>query len=128
MIKKLVLIIGMTILPFFIYAQADSQRENPEYRDVFCQIIVEQKFMSSKMKMSVDYGLESSSWVGSFGKVRDEQSGKVKKFNSQVDALNYMTEEGWTYVSSMVLMNQSALGATYAFYYLLRRQIPFAGY
>ncbi len=112
---------------FLIYAQPENQGEHPKYRDVFCQIIVEQRFMSNKMKMHIDYGNQSNLWIGTYAKVRDEQSGKIKNFNSAVDALNYMTEEGWTYVHSFVVENQTSMGNMYAYYYLLKRQIPFEG-
>ena len=83
--------------------------------------------MSSKMKLRVDYGTQSNSWLGSYGNVRDEQSGKIKSFNSTVDALNYMTEEGWTYVHSFVVTESSDMGNILSYYYLLKREIPFEG-
>jgi len=128
--KGLIFLMGLMFFSFSVNAQEvkSETRDKPKTRDVYCQIIVQQKFMSSKMKMFVDYGEDVDSWIGNYGKVRDEQSGKVMSFHSQVDALNYMTEEGWFYVNSFIVAAPTGMGGvTLQFYYLLKREIPFEG-
>ena len=115
--KVVSLVIALMLSVSFSFGQTESKN-----RDVFCQIIVQQKFLSKKMQMWIDYG-EESKWFAD-KRVRDEQSGKVKSFNSQVDALNYMSEEGWTYVNSFVVTQTTSFGTTVQFYYLLKREIP----
>jgi len=125
--KILVLTVLMGMLSFTTVMAQEQSNENKETRSVYCQVVVSQKFMSSKMKMHVDYG-EKTSWIGPYEKVRDEQSGKVQAFNSQVDALNYMTEEGWNYITSYVVVSTSGMSTQVEFYYLLSREIPMEGY
>lgn len=118
--KKIILVIGVIIFSQLSFAQSSQNT-----RDIFCQIIVKQKFLSKKMDCRVDYG-ETRNYFDNT-KVRDEQTGKVKSFNSQVDALNYMSEEGWTYTNSYVVSQTIGYGTTIQFYYLLKKTIPREG-
>ncbi len=99
--KKIVLAIFLMAAAPAAFSQELNQSvtalkadENYEY----CQILGESKFMSTKLTITVDYGQEWNGWTGR-EKVKDEE-GKVKKFNSMIDALNYMSKEGWEFVQA----------------------------
>ena len=68
---------------------------------VYCEIVGEESLFSSKVKVDVDYGQNVSFWSQD-RRLRDE-NGKSIKFNSMVDALNYMGEFGWEFVQAYVV-------------------------
>lgn len=71
-------------------------------REVYAQIRVRPRFLSNKVSIRLDYGQERNFWGGDT-RIRDQNSGKVKKFNSAVDALNYMSAQGWQFVFAYTL-------------------------
>ena len=70
--------------------------------EVYAQIRVRPRFLSNKVSIRLDYGQERNFWGGDT-RIRDENTGKVKKFNSAVDALNYMSAQGWEFVFAYTL-------------------------
>ena len=36
-------------------------------------------------------------------RIRNEETGELIRFNSMIDALNYMTEKGWEFVQAYVI-------------------------
>lgn len=71
-------------------------------KEVYAQIRVRPRFLSNKVSIRLDYGQERNFWGGDT-RIRDENTGKVKKFNSAVDALNYMSAQGWEFVFAYTL-------------------------
>gem|GEM_PF-762471 len=71
-------------------------------QEVYAQIRVRPRFLSNKVSIRLDYGQERNFWGGDT-RIRDQSSGKVKKFNSAVDALNYMSAQGWQFVFAYTL-------------------------
>jgi len=63
--------------------------------DQFCQVLITQKMLSTKVNISVDFG-ERRQFLEDT-RMRD-QADKLKSFNSTVDALNYMGKQGWKLV------------------------------
>ena len=70
---------------------------------VYCELVGMQKLLSTKVNVSVDYGEETRLFQDT--RMRDEQTGKVRSFNSMVDALNYMSNNGWEFVQAYVVTN-----------------------
>lgn len=66
---------------------------------VYCEIIGWQKLMNSNEvgKIDIDFGQKRSVW-GNHSLV--DENGKTIKFNSMVDAMNFMSEKGWELVST----------------------------
>lgn len=94
----------------FISVKALAQKQ-----ETYCQLIAQQKGMfSSKVKIRVDFGDEISMWKG-VEKVRDEETGKVKVFNTIIDALNYMGKEGWSLVNAFPVGNKKS--SVYHFFF-----------
>jgi len=60
-------------------------------QDRYCILIVTKHAFSGKSDIVIDLGLQSNS---------TEYSDTLKGYTSEVDALNYMSSEGWTLVSS----------------------------
>lgn len=65
---------------------------------VYCDVIVGSGDLNtaSRVTIAVDFGQKMKLWDN---KMKDE-SGKPMKFNSLVDALNFMGRKGWEFVQS----------------------------
>lgn len=72
-------------------------------RKYFCEIKGTEKVLSNGLKIVFDFGESPvySAWTGlkSAQKLVDE-NGKEIKFNSMVDAANYMSEKGWNFLQA----------------------------
>jgi hypothetical protein len=83
----------------------------------YCMLIGTAQLFSSRVKITVDFGEETSFWDGK--EYLKDKSGNVKDFNSLVDALNYMNSLGWEFISAYPMT--SGQGSCY--HYLMRRKI-----
>lgn len=82
----------------------------------YCTVLASGKFMSTKVTISVDFGEEISFWSGKDLRLKDTE-GKVKNFNSVIDALNYMASEGWVLHSTMLLGS-----GPYVYHYIMKKE------
>ena len=90
--KKL-LIVGIFLISIqFSNAQTDSTNV-----EQYCQIIATPRLLSNKVTIDIDYGDEKSYWRDTRLKT---DAGKLKKFNTVIDALNYMGKEGWIFINA----------------------------
>lgn len=64
----------------------------------YCRIVATGRALSTKVNIDLEFGEERKLFSGDT-RPRDDMSGKLKKFNSTVDALNYMGAQGWTLVN-----------------------------
>lgn len=64
----------------------------------YCGLVVKGRLFSSRVNIDVDFGDGRRSFVDN--RMRDEMSGKLKTFNSVVDAMNYMGQQGWILVNA----------------------------
>lgn len=105
--KKIFLLLILCSLSCFIYAQ----------NYVYCELVGTGKFMSSKVKVQVDFGQKQSFWKG-VDFLKDE-NGKNKEFNSMVDAMNFFGKQGWVFVQAYVVTtsNQNV------YHWLLKKEV-----
>jgi hypothetical protein len=85
----------------------------------YCQVIGTcSNIFCTKLVIQVDYGNFGSKLRERNGLVIGED-GKVEKFTSMIDALNYMNNEGWIFVNAYVITvnNQNV------YHYVLKRKI-----
>ena len=80
---------------------------------VYCEIVGSTKLFSTKVDVSVDYGQARKFF--SDQRIRDEE-GKIKTFNSMVDAMNYLGEQGWEFVQAYVV----TIGNQNVYHWLLK--------
>ena len=90
--KKISGILLILFISITTFAQSDTTKV-----EQYCEIVATPRLLSSKVTIDINYGEERSVWRDNRLKT-DE--GKVKKFNSVVDALNYMGKEGWVFVNA----------------------------
>ena len=76
---------------------------NPAAKRVYAQLSCEAQLFSTKVKVSIDFG-QSTSWLFSMSESRlVDKNGKEIKFNSMIDALNYLTQFGWRFAQAYVV-------------------------
>jgi hypothetical protein len=77
---------------------ATAQTNDTTMIDRYCGLSIGQKGLSAKIIISLDFGEDVNIWKSNA--LKDEMTGKVKTFNSVIDAFNYMGSLGWKYVNS----------------------------
>jgi hypothetical protein len=87
---------------------------------VYCEILGTGSLFSTKVKIDIDYGQEVGFW-NQDRRLKDE-NGKSVKFNSMVDALNYMGTLGWEFVQAYVVTMPSMGGQQNVYHWILKRQ------
>jgi hypothetical protein len=63
----------------------------------YCQLIATPRLLSNKVTIDIDFGDEKSFWRDNRLKT---DGGKLKKFNTIIDAMNYMGREGWIFINA----------------------------
>lgn len=96
------------------YSQKTDTAGNNKY--VYCELVGIQKLFSLKITVSVDYG-EELKWFKDT-RIKDEETGKVQTFNTMVDALNYMGENGWEFVQAYTV----TIGNQSVYHWLLKKK------
>jgi hypothetical protein len=114
------LLIGALFLSSFLSTKINAQNvvdsiSTPKF--TYCEIVGTQKLFSPKVTIMVDYGQERTFFQDI--RVRDEQTGKVQAFNSMVDGLNFMGDNGWEFVQAYIV----TLGQQNVYHWLLKRKI-----
>ena len=89
--KKILILMLALIFSFASYAQSDTSRV-----EQYCEVIASPRLLSNRVTIEINYGEEQSFWKDNRLKV----DGRAKKFNSVIDALNYMGREGWVFVNA----------------------------
>ena len=90
--KKLLIVIIAVFSSFFVSAQS-----HPKSVEQYCQVIVTQKLLSNKVTIDIDYGEEKSFWRDT--RLKSDE-GKARKFNTVIDAMNYMGRSGWIFINA----------------------------
>ena len=97
--KFFVLAVAAMMTTILCFGQTNAQGNSSKKTfKVFVELVGRQaNLFSTKVKVNLDFG-ERSAWasMGNKDGVVDE-SGRLIKFNSMVDALNYMGERGWVF-------------------------------
>ena len=105
--KRIFLLLSILLTSFMSFAQNDTMKV-----EQYCEVIATPRLLSNKVTIDINYGEERSVWKDNRLKT-DE--GKVKKFNSVVDALNYMGKDGWIFVNAFPVINGSSQIYHYVF-------------
>lgn len=66
--------------------------------EVFCDLISKKKFLGTEETIMINYGTRDSLWIDE--KIYTLISKDIKKYNSIIDALNYMGNEGWKTINT----------------------------
>ena len=89
--KKIIVFVSLFIA-FKVNAQQDTTRV-----EQYCEVVATARILSSKVTIDIDFGEERSIWKDN--RLR-EDNGKLKKFNTVIDAINYLGKSGWRLVNA----------------------------
>ena len=70
--------------------------------------------LSGKVLVDLDYGQERKLW-GRENILKDDKTGKTKKFNSIADGLNYVGSLGWKFVAVVPIVGDKTSSTDYIF-------------
>jgi hypothetical protein len=92
------------------FAQADSTQI-----EQYCTVVATPRILSQRVTIDIDYGEKRSIWKDNRLKDGD---GRLKKFNSVIDALNFMGHDGWQLVNAFPV---STGNNNYTYNYVFRK-------
>lgn len=110
-----------TLILFFLPALAFSQTKSEYPKTVYCEIVGSGKLMSSKIKISVDFGQNRKTMDGSYNFTLVDENGKALNFSSMIGALNHMAKLGWKFEQAYVVTDDLLKQNVY--HYLLSKEI-----
>lgn len=107
---------GLSIIIFLIgfTVAASAQESDTTMVEQYASVNIYPSTFSSKVKIEQDFGDVKSIYKDN--RLRDE-FGKVRKFNTVIDALNFMGASGWTLISGMPIT-----GSITYFAYVFKRK------
>jgi spore germination protein YaaH len=115
--KKMLLAIGL--LCFAITLKAQTVNDIP-LKDIdvdYVQIVGTSKLLSTQLTIELDFGQRNKFFSFKDTQVKDE-TGKLLSFNSMIDALNFMSANGYEFVSAYTISVQNQN----VYHYLLKKK------
>lgn len=109
------IVIFFSLLVMFTSSKLNAQT-TPEEKVIHCEI-VGYKFLG-KMTVEIDMG-QSTGVLGLNTSYITDENGKAKKFNSIIDALNFLGDNGWEFVQAYTIVINSVPET----HYVLRQRI-----
>lgn len=103
-------ILFITII-LFSSLQSFSQKDTTKVEQ-YCEVVATPRLLSSKVTIDIDYGEVRSIWRDN--RLKDDD-GRLKKFNTTIDALNYMGKDGWTLVNAFPVLTSNIQTYHYVF-------------
>lgn len=89
-----------------------QEAEQTSLRRVYAELVADQQVFSNKIKVDIDFG-QATSWPSSGDQTKlVDSNGKDIKFNSIIEAMNYMSERGWQFVQAYVVPNGGGKGSS----------------
>lgn len=90
--KNIIIVALILFSSFQSFAQHDTTKV-----EQYAEVVATPRLLSNKVTIDIDYGEERSIWRDNRLK---EDNGRLKKFNTTIDALNYMGKGGWKLVNA----------------------------
>ena len=92
------------------FAQATTSKV-----EQYCQIIATPRLLSNKVTIDIDFGEKKSIWRDNKLKTYD---GRLRKFNTVIDALNFMGTDGWIFINAYPV----SFGATVIYHFAFKKE------
>lgn len=85
------------------------------------RMIVQNRFLSNRVTVFIDYGQSIGGAPRERMEVVDPRTDKRIQFNSVMHAVNFMLDNGWAYVESMVLPSDGSANSSSSVQYIFVR-------
>jgi hypothetical protein len=113
----LFIIFLFTLVISNFYSQTVNDKPIKEIDVEFVQIVGTSKPFTTKLTIEIDFGQENKFWTAKDTQVKDE-NGKLMVFNSMIDALNFMSINGYNFVNAHTI----TMGTQNVYHYLLQKK------
>ena len=102
----------LLLLSFTINSFAQDSTKVEQY----CQVVAEGILFSNKVSIDIHYGEARNAFKDY--RLKDD-AGKIKKFNSLIDGLNYLGRQGWKLVNAFPVSRASG---SPEYYYIFKKE------
>lgn len=111
------------LLLIFAFVGASMMSIAQDTKEIYCEVIGRATLsFTGKIKIDIDFGQENKAFEGfNADALKDPVTGKPIKFNSMIDALNFMAADGWIFVNAYNITEAS--GNT-QYHYIMRKVVP----
>jgi len=92
-------------------------------KEIYCCIVGQGRLFSNKVSVTIDFGQHTSFMSNGYSDRITDENGVKMKFNSMVDASNYLAERGWTMINGYPMSSNQ--GTCYHFFF--KKVIPIDG-
>lgn len=117
--KKIIFLICISL---FYFCNVHSQTVNDiPIKDIdveYIQIVGTSKLLSSKLTIEIDFGQENKLFSSDNDTRIKDTNGKRMVFNSMIDALNFMSSNGYAFVQAYAF----AVGSQNVYHYLMKKK------
>lgn len=111
---KKFLFLLFSLLTIVVSANA-QESDNKEY-DVYALLVGTQKMIGNKVTITIDYGQATTFFENTARTMQViDKDGNATKFNSIIDACNYMSSKGWVYVNAYSASSKQGICYHYLF-------------
>lgn len=116
--KKLFLLVLIASTTISTNAQTVNDVPIKDIDVEYVQIVGTSKFLSTKLTIQIDFGQRTKFFSSGKETIVKDEDGKVMDFNSMIDALNFMSKNGFEFVNAYAISvsNQNV------YHYLLRNR------
>jgi len=116
--KKILFVLAFAFIGQQVFSQTVNDVPIKDIDVAYVQIVGYSKLMSTKLNIQIDFGQETSIWTKGAKTVVRDVNGKIMKFNSMIDALNFMNNNGYEFETAYAF----AIGNQNVYHYLLKKQ------
>lgn len=116
--KNLILFGLILISTFELKAQTVNDIPIKDIDVEYVQIVGTSKLFSTKLTIQIDFGQRTKFFSSGKETIVKDEEGKALDFNSMIDALNFMSKNGFEFVNAYVI----SIGNQNVYHYLLRNK------
>ena len=131
--KKIILSLALIASSMTVIAQdaiqvppaqvSEVEGFNPASKRVYALLSGSSQLFSSKVKVAIDFG-QSTSWLGAMSEsMIVDENGKEIKFNSMIDAMNYLGQFGWKFAQAYVVPHGDKGDMSGTVYWILYKDV-----
>jgi len=109
--KKLIIVL-LLFISTISFAQDATKVEQ------YCEVVATGRLLSNKVTIDIDYGEQRSIWKDN--RLKDD-NGKLVKFNTVIDAINYLGKNGWKLVNAFPVATTNGPNV---YHYVFKKEFP----
>ena len=117
-------VLWLVVCLMTMVVSVNAQSETNDTQETYCMIVGTQKFMSSKCTFTIDYGQSTRFLDGATKMKLVDENGETIKFNSLMDACNYLGSLGWVLHNAYAMVDNKQ-GTCY--HYVFKKTIKKGG-